>query len=106
MATILVCLHLCYRVSSNVCFCLFVCLLACFFHDRCAGEIDSSELGKILEALGEDSSEERVTKAIAEVDLNANGKISFDEFMKFIQLVRSGDAQAVSKLAHRDFTQT
>ena len=59
------------------------------------GEIDASELGKILEALGEDHSEDRVSAAIAEVDLNANGKISFDEFVKFVSLIRSGDRKAV-----------
>ncbi len=60
-----------------------------------AGSIDASELGKILDALGEDSSEERVTHAISEVDLNADGQISFDEFLKFIDLVRKGNDKAV-----------
>ncbi len=49
----------------------------------------------MLQALGEDHSDERVGKAIAEVDLNANGKISFEEFVKFVQLVRTGDSKAV-----------
>eukprot|EP00051_Salpingoeca_urceolata_P003287 m.56687 g.56687 ORF g.56687 m.56687 type:complete len:168 (+) comp12649_c0_seq1:212-715(+) len=58
------------------------------------GSVDTDELSKILEALGEDNDEARVAAAIAEVDVNEDGKIQLDEFKKFVELVRKGDSKA------------
>eukprot|EP00052_Salpingoeca_macrocollata_P022521 m.195961 g.195961 ORF g.195961 m.195961 type:complete len:151 (-) comp21824_c0_seq1:255-707(-) len=61
-----------------------------------SGSIDQAELTTVLKALGEDHSDERVSKAIQEVDKDANGKIEFQEFVRFVELVRSGDKAAAN----------
>lgn len=46
-----------------------------------SGAVDSAELGTILKSLGEDASEDACTKMLAELDIDGDGQVSFDEFV-------------------------
>ena len=48
------------------------------------GMISPDELKKVLEQMGEDSSDEEVTKLIASVDQDGDGKLNFEEFLELI----------------------
>eukprot|EP00357_Protocruzia_adherens_P029075 CAMPEP_0115001442 /NCGR_PEP_ID=MMETSP0216-20121206/17379_1 /TAXON_ID=223996 /ORGANISM="Protocruzia adherens, Strain Boccale" /LENGTH=170 /DNA_ID=CAMNT_0002366779 /DNA_START=33 /DNA_END=545 /DNA_ORIENTATION=+ len=45
-----------------------------------SGTISTNELGRIMEALGQNPTEEEIRDMIEEVDMNRNGEIDFDEF--------------------------
>ena len=51
-------------------------------HDQ-NGTIDPREFGALLDALGPGFSEEEAQTGLADIDLNANGKIEFDEFIRW-----------------------
>jgi Ca2+-binding EF-hand superfamily protein len=46
------------------------------------GAISPSELALVMKAIGETTSEEEIKKIIAEVDINQNGTIEFNEFVE------------------------
>ncbi|RHY22077.1 hypothetical protein DYB25_006636 [Aphanomyces astaci] len=50
------------------------------------GVIDQSELGKLLEALGEDPTPQNIVSALFQLDTGGDGTISFDEFVSFYKL--------------------
>ncbi|ETW08132.1 hypothetical protein H310_02472 [Aphanomyces invadans] len=50
------------------------------------GVIDQSELGKLLEALGEDPTPQNIVRALFQLDTGGDGTISFDEFVSFYKL--------------------
>ena len=45
-----------------------------------SGSIDRAELARLLEALGQNESEEELSIALDAIDLNHSGRISWDEF--------------------------
>ena len=45
-----------------------------------SGSIDRAELARLLEALGQNESEEELAIALDAIDLNHSGRISWDEF--------------------------
>ena len=53
------------------------------------GSIDLSEMGKILEEMGEKCSESRLTSMVAEIDTDKSGTVEFDEFLTMIDQVHS-----------------
>ena len=59
------------------------------------GEIDKHEARKILESLGMETSIEEAGKLLKLIDTDGSGEISFDEYIKFIVLVKNGDLRLV-----------
>ncbi|OSX80716.1 hypothetical protein BU14_0033s0060 [Porphyra umbilicalis] len=49
-----------------------------------SGKIDATELRNIMMSLGENLSDEEVNQMIKEADLNGDGEIDFDEFMRML----------------------
>lgn len=49
-----------------------------------SGKIDATELRNIMLSLGENLSDEEVNQMIKEADLNGDGEIDFDEFMRML----------------------
>ncbi|KAF0697205.1 Aste57867_12092 [Aphanomyces stellatus] len=47
------------------------------------GVIDRTELGKLLEALGEEATPQNIVSALFQMDAGGDGTISFDEFVAF-----------------------
>lgn len=45
-----------------------------------SGSIDRAELARLLEALGQDETEEELAVALEVIDVNHSGRISWDEF--------------------------
>ena len=45
-----------------------------------SGSIDRAELARLLEALGQDETEEELAIALEVIDVNHSGRISWDEF--------------------------
>lgn len=71
-----------------------------------SGDIDSSELALVLEELGVDVTEERLTQAFETLDANGDGIISFEEFATWWRreevsyvLKRSDEIQPASRRA-------
>jgi len=58
------------------------------------GHITASEIGMVLKAIGETASESKIKQLLAEVDLDNNGTIEFEEFCLFIEKLRSGKASS------------
>eukprot|EP00756_Hemistasia_phaeocysticola_P048891 Hpha_TRINITY_DN23305_c0_g1::TRINITY_DN23305_c0_g1_i1::g.96854::m.96854/K16465/CETN1; centrin-1 len=58
-------------------------LKECFDHFDTdgSGSIDSSELGEVFKAFGQEVSEEEIQRMLAEVDEDGSGEIEFDEFL-------------------------
>jgi len=54
------------------------------------GHIDESELTKVMQEIGEPCSQQLITEAIAEVDLDKNGTVEFDEFLQVISNLKKG----------------
>merc|ERR1712025_801952 len=61
------------------------------FDEDGEGTIGRSELGDLLEALGENLSANEVDEMMAEVDEDGSGQIDFDEFLGMMQRKMSGD---------------
>ena len=49
-----------------------------------SGSIDAKELGKVLSALGLSMSTAEVAQALKELDTDASGQLSWDEFESFV----------------------
>merc|ERR1712183_240382 len=49
-----------------------------------SGFIDAKELKNVMEGLGEDLTDEEIDEMVKEADLNGDGKISYDEFVKMM----------------------
>jgi len=71
------------------------------------GHVTASEIGAVLKSLGETASDSRIKQLLAEVDVDSNGTIEFNEFCMFIEKLRSGKAsgdkgfgEVVTKNAH------
>ena len=45
------------------------------------GTIDNTEIGEVMEGLGERMNEEEIERLIKEIDFDGNGEVDFDEFM-------------------------
>jgi hypothetical protein len=58
------------------------------------GHVTVDEVGKVLESIGEQVNDQRIKSLIAEVDLDQNGTIEFNEFCKFVEKLRSGKVAA------------
>jgi len=58
------------------------------------GHITVSEVGQVLRAIGENASEQKIKQLIQEVDLDQNGTIELNEFLAFVEKLRSGKASA------------
>lgn len=56
------------------------------------GHITVEEVGQVVASIGEKATEAELKKYIAEVDLDNNGTIEFEEFIKFVQKLRAGKA--------------
>lgn len=62
-----------------------VCFLFSWAQDKDgSGKIDATELRNIMLSLGENLSDEEVNQMIKEADLNGDGEIDFDEFMRML----------------------
>jgi hypothetical protein len=61
------------------------------FDSNKSGTIDKHETKKILHFLGMDSSLERAEELLDIVDADKSGEIDFDEFCKFIVMIKRGD---------------
>ena len=64
--------------SSNV-----VCSFAMFDKDK-SGFIDRSELKTVMESMGQTPSDEQITESLKMMDMDGDGKISEEEFLKFM----------------------
>jgi hypothetical protein len=53
------------------------------FDKDMSGNIDKEELGELSKELGYELSEEQLTSALGDLDLNGNGVIDFDEFCRW-----------------------
>jgi hypothetical protein len=53
------------------------------FDKDLSGAIDKEELGELSKELGFELSEEQLTSALGDLDLNGNGVIDFDEFTRW-----------------------
>lgn len=58
--------------------------LSCAQDKDGSGKIDATELRNIMLSLGENLSDEEVNQMIKEADLNGDGEIDFDEFMRML----------------------
>jgi len=58
------------------------------------GHITISEVGKVLKSIGESASDADVKKMIAEIDTDKSGTIEFEEFLEFVEKLRSGKASS------------
>jgi len=58
------------------------------------GNIDSKELGTILKSIGQECSDAELKKQIAEVDLDKNGTVEFNEFLSIIKNLIKGKNSA------------
>ena len=56
-----------------------------------SGDIDKHEARKILEALGMDASLEKAEELLNIIDENGTGEINFEEFCRFICMIKDGD---------------
>ena len=56
-----------------------------FFDADGSGDIDKSELGKVMRAVGDDPTETEIAEVFAEVDRDDSGRIEFREFYKFMR---------------------
>jgi len=50
-----------------------------------SGTIDASEIGNVLKAMGEDLTDGDIEEMISQADVDKNGTIDFDEFVKFME---------------------
>ncbi len=66
------------------------------FDSNKSGTIDKHETKKILNFLGMDSSLERAEELLNIVDADKSGEIDFDEFCKFIVMIKRGDERLSS----------
>uniref|UniRef100_A0A7C8Z8S8 2-alkenal reductase (NAD(P)(+)) n=1 Tax=Opuntia streptacantha TaxID=393608 RepID=A0A7C8Z8S8_OPUST len=55
------------------------------------GTISASEMGGVLRALGSETSKEEVEKMMAELDIDKDGVVNFDEFAEFCARKLDGD---------------
>jgi len=58
------------------------------------GHITVPELGVVMKSIGENATDKQLKDLIAEVDLDANGTIEWDEFCSFIEKFRAGKSNA------------
>ena len=73
-----------------------------------SGTIDASELGKVMLALGDDSSPEALAELMAAIDMDGNGVVTFDEFVVMMAQKNGSDItniddvkkNAIARLSH------
>jgi Ca2+-binding EF-hand superfamily protein len=65
-----------------------------------SGTIDTQEMRLLLEAIGENPTEEELTRFMAEVDEGGKGEIEFSEFLRAFEKQRGGqiDPQLLSEI--------
>lgn len=65
------------------------------------GSITTSELGKVMEQLGEKVPGYKLRSMIEEVDKDQSGTVEFDEFVHMIEKVRSGKDSSFHKIVQK-----
>ena len=62
------------------------------------GTIDNTEIGEVMEGLGERLSDEEIEKLINEIDYDGDGEVDFDEFMVLMVKTLNQSAKAEEEL--------
>ena len=62
------------------------------------GTIDNTEIGEVMEGLGERLSEEEIERLIREIDYDGDGEVDFDEFMVLMVKTLNQSAKAEEEL--------
>jgi len=58
------------------------------------GQVTVSELAEVLKSIGMSATDAEIKKLMKEVDLDQSGTIEFDEFLKFVEKLKSGKASS------------
>ncbi|KAH6659617.1 hypothetical protein BKA67DRAFT_652842 [Truncatella angustata] len=74
------------------------------FDKDSTGDITAEELGAVMKSLGLNPSEQELRDMVDEVDVDKNGSIDFDEFLKMMSMkVESTDVEKELKEAFKVF---